>query len=423
MIAHFFDLNVLIDIDSKVWIVSKNNPNKPLIKLDQSEFNLIKSGIWKKTGTPLKITGTEYYLKEDLMELIKIRCKKFGANITELAFSMQEFMNPDIVAESNFQIKKENLISLKNSPDDIYIICSKNTKRNLKPVIDKLEEYLYSIGLSIKNFYYISETFYNRDETKIAHKKIKLLIQHLIGLKTNDNKFIDEEITNYTQINFYEDDISTNNLTKKSNDVLKFLYDNSEESTKDFIRTRINEELVINLNEVTHNRVNPFKITKIKLELINIFKTFESFNGFNKVFESTDNIKETVEDLLRDFSDDEDIPVEVEIYRPDPFGSKEDRVLILIGDEDNLVQAKDLPLYENIDNFISINDYLIGEGYQLKSIACWIKPHNEPITGQRPITIFEFDKFISKIEEIENWNLRHPSLWHKTFKLVDIYYE
>ena len=143
-----------------------------------------------------------------------------------------------------------------------------------------------------------------------------------------------------------------------------------------------------------------------------------------KLFEANDSTKEMVEDFLRDFSD-VDIPVEVEIYQGtafNPLGSSEDRVLILIGDEDNMVLAKDLPLYDNINNFISLNEYLIDEGYQLMSIACWIKPHNEPITGQRPITITEFDKFISKIEEIENWNRRHPALWHKTFKLIDICY-
>lgn len=140
-----------------------------------------------------------------------------------------------------------------------------------------------------------------------------------------------------------------------------------------------------------------------------------------KLFESFDVDKEMVENFLRDISDI-DIPVDVEMYRPDPLGSEESRVLVLIGDEDNMVGAKDLPLYKNIDNFISIDNYLTDEGYQLKSIACWIKPHNEPITGQRPITIFEFDKFISKIEEIENWNIRHPALWHKTFKLIDICY-
>jgi hypothetical protein len=144
-----------------------------------------------------------------------------------------------------------------------------------------------------------------------------------------------------------------------------------------------------------------------------------------KLFESVDSTKEMVEDFLRDFSDI-DIPVEVEMYQPDPLFSHwekgSDRVLILIGDEDNMLTSVDLPLYQNIDNFISLHEYLISEGYNLGSIACWIKPHNEPITGQRPISIEEFDKFISKIEEIENWNKRYPGLWHKTFKLIDIYY-
>ncbi len=127
-----------------------------------------------------------------------------------------------------------------------------------------------------------------------------------------------------------------------------------------------------------------------------------------------------VEDLLRDFSDD-DIPVDVEIYQPDP-NSEESRVLILIGDEDNMEQSKDLPLYENLNSFISLNEYLIEEGYQLVSIACCIKTDNEPVSGKRPITITEFDNFISKIEEVESWNRRYPALWHKTFKLIDIYY-
>lgn len=140
-----------------------------------------------------------------------------------------------------------------------------------------------------------------------------------------------------------------------------------------------------------------------------------------KLFESFDVDKEMVENFLRDISDI-DIPVDVEMYRPDPLGSEEIRVLVLIGDADNMANAVDLPLYKNIDNFISIDNYLTDEGYQLKSIACWIKPHNELITGERPITIFEFDKFISKIEEVENWNSRHPAFWHKKFKLVDICY-
>ncbi len=282
MNAHFFDISTLIQIRGKVWIVSKKNPNTPILKIDQSDFNLIKKGVWKKTGTPLRISDTDYYIKNDLFESIKIKCKKMNLNITDLSFSMQEFMNPDIIKDLDIKIIKEHLIYLKNSPDDIYIICSKNTKLNIQPTIKKLEEYLMELGLSVKNYYFISETFYNRNEDKIAHKKIKVLLQHLIGLKTNNDQFTDEEVTQYDEVFFYEDDVSTIKLTKISNDILKFLFDNSIDEIKEKIKTILNKELILNLNEVTYNKVNPFKVDKIKLTINKVFKTFESFNNFKR---------------------------------------------------------------------------------------------------------------------------------------------
>ena len=282
MNAHIFDISTLIQISGKVWIVSKKNPNTPILKIDQSDFNLIKKGVWKKTGTTLRISDTDYYIKNDLFESIKIKCKKMNLNITDLSFSMQEFMNPDIIKDLDIKIIKEHLVYLKNSPDDIYIICLKNTKLNIQPTIKKLEEYLMELGLSVKNYYFISETFYNRNEDKIAHKKIKVLLQHLIGLKTNNDQFTDEEVTQYDEVFFYEDDISTIKLTKISNDILKFLFDNSTDEIKEKINECLNKDLILNLNEVTYNKVNPFKVDKIKLTINKVFKTFESFNNFKR---------------------------------------------------------------------------------------------------------------------------------------------
>ena len=45
MNAHFFDLNTLITINSKVWIVENTNPNTPLLRISKHEFNLIKKRI------------------------------------------------------------------------------------------------------------------------------------------------------------------------------------------------------------------------------------------------------------------------------------------------------------------------------------------------------------------------------------------
>ena len=98
---------------------------------------------------------------------------------------MQEFMKPDLIKSLDYKIWKEHFVRLKNSDDDVYFICSKNTKSNYDFLIEKLETYLKEeLGLKIKNYYFISETFFNRDEDKTAHKKIKLLLQHLVGYKT-----------------------------------------------------------------------------------------------------------------------------------------------------------------------------------------------------------------------------------------------
>ena len=43
MRAQFFDLSVLIELESKVWLVSRTKPSIPIVKISASEFNLIKN--------------------------------------------------------------------------------------------------------------------------------------------------------------------------------------------------------------------------------------------------------------------------------------------------------------------------------------------------------------------------------------------
>lgn len=278
MKAHFFDLNTAITVDSEVWIVSKTKPNDPILKINQSDFNLIRKDIYRKTGHPLVFGGKEYFLPENLFERIKVSCKKNNVQITDLNFSMQEFMNPEIIDRLNHRIWKEHFINLKNSNDDIYIICSKNTKRNYEKLIIKLEKFLEELGLKIKNYYYFSETFYNRDEEKISHSKIRLLIQHSLGLKTEGDKFTDKEISQYDEIYFYDDEKTSIKLGKQSNTILKFLYDNSEKELKEKISSFLNSNsLKILINEATYNKVNQFVGTCVELKIDKIIKTFESF--------------------------------------------------------------------------------------------------------------------------------------------------
>jgi hypothetical protein len=276
--AFFFDINTLITTNSKVWIVDRDKPNKPILRIPKSDFNLIKKGVYKKDNIKFDMQDESYWISKDLFDQIKIKSKNKNLNISRLAFSMQEFMNKDIIENNDFTIHLENIRHLKNTSGDIYIICSKNTKNNYELIISKLEEKLKDIGLVVKSYYYISETFYNRDEDDINNKKVRLLLQHIIGMKTEVDKFTHTEITKYDVINFYDDEARVIELAKNANNVLQFLIENSEDLVKDRVKEVLKEnvcELVI--NQVTFNKVNLFVTSKVELQYQNVIKKFESF--------------------------------------------------------------------------------------------------------------------------------------------------
>ena len=276
--GYFYDINSLITTNSKVWIVDKLKPTEPILKIPKSEFNLIKKGVYKKDNINLTISGKTYWLNKELMEAIKIRCKNKNLNVSNLSFSLQEFMNKDIIDNNDFTIHLENIRDIKNNSGDVYIICSKNTKSNYENIILKLEEKLAELGLKVKSYYYISETFYNRDEDDINNMKAKLLLQHIIGLKTEGDKFTHTEITRYDNICYYDDEERVIELVKNANNVLEYLVNNSEDIVKDRVKEVIKEnDCMLYICKVTFNKLNPFVITKLKIQWQNVIKTFEGF--------------------------------------------------------------------------------------------------------------------------------------------------
>jgi hypothetical protein len=278
MNAHFFDLNTLITINSKVWIVENTNPNTPLLRISKHEFNLIKKGVYKNFNIKVKLSGNDYWISEEIYNNLKVSCKNKKANIADLAFSMQEFMNPEIIEKGDYQIHIENIRHLKNTQDDIFIICSKNSKKAYEPIIEKLEDKIKEFGLTIKKYFFISETFYNKDKAEIVNAKTKLLLQFLIGLKIEDNKFINEEVERYDGVTLYEDDANTVKMLMNANDTLHFLVNNTEEALKEQIRTTIKDkECEIIIKQVTFNKANIFIDSKVELQWRNIVRKFESF--------------------------------------------------------------------------------------------------------------------------------------------------
>ena len=279
MKAHFFDIDVILSTNSKVWIVDKTIPNIPIMKISKSDFNLIKRGIYKSQGNSINFGGHTYWLTTEMMETLKVKAKNHRADVSNLAFSMQEFMNKELIENLEYTINIENVLHLKNTDDDIYVICSKNNRKNYELMISKIEDKLKENGLIIKKFYYISETFYNRNSDDISHKKVRLLLQHLIGLKTEGDKFTDEKLEQYSEVSYYDDEETSTQLACDSNKLLMVLLERTESSLKDIIKSNLKSTPhTLFVNYITGNKANRFVTTKVDIQFSNLITVFERFN-------------------------------------------------------------------------------------------------------------------------------------------------
>ena len=275
--SHFFDIDTLIKLENQAWVVDKNNPNIPIMKISKSDFNLIQNGIYRKQNNKIEFNGKLFWLPTELVNKLKIKAKTYKTEFSNLAISLQEFLNKDIIDEMDFELKLDTISQLKNKTDDIYIICSKQTKRNYQTLIDKLEEKLKEQGLKVKNFYFISDNFYNQNKDEVNFKKMRLLLQHLVGYKTDGNKFIDEEITRYDQVSFYDNNYDTLKISDNMNELLDIVLSNTDKGLRDVVKEDINDyRPILFVNKINDNNYNKTETKKIILSLSTLIKTFES---------------------------------------------------------------------------------------------------------------------------------------------------
>lgn len=281
-IAHFFDFDVIVDINSSCWIIDKNNPNAPIMKIPKSDFNLIKSGIYRSQNNKVEFNGKTFWLPTNLVNELKVKVKVSEIDFSNLAISLQEFINKDIINNLNFDLNI-NLLKKAKKNEDTYIICSKQTKNTHEVVINKIKEKMKLEDLELKNFYFINETFYNQKDDEINHKKLRLFLQHLVGYKTDNDRFIDKEITRYDIIEYYDNNYDTIKITSEINLFLDLIYKNTEDGIKSVIKEDImhyKPQFIV--NQITENQLNKIITKKIDLNISNIIKTFEGFKVISK---------------------------------------------------------------------------------------------------------------------------------------------
>lgn len=278
MRALFVDLDCILKVENKAWIVDKFKPNIPIMKINKEDFNLYKSGIYKSQGNKIDFNGKTFWLPDTVFAKLKVKLKNNDSRLSSLAISLQEFMNKELIENLPHEIDENIFSMLKNRVEDIYVVSSKQTKKNYQHLIDKLDQELHDKAITIKNYYYISETFYNQDDDEINFKKGRLFIQHLVGFKTDDKKFIDEELNRYDEIMVIDNNRNILSLREELNKMLKLLLSNTNESLSRVIRENIDDfKPKLELNLITDNNINRIIKEKITLDYSNIIRNFENF--------------------------------------------------------------------------------------------------------------------------------------------------
>lgn len=258
---HFFDLdNTLWNIIGKVWIISKDNPNKPLIKISFLEYLNIKNKMYIKDNIEIEYNDSTYWIPKTLLDRIQ---KKKNIDPELLGISKRELFDPNYIKKINFNLK--NILHLKDKKVDIGILTGRLNQENEKEYLNLLREKLKQLNLNLTKIYYVGEFIHNTSD-KIAFEKMKVLLEHLVGVKIMGDKFVPLKQDWYENVYFYDDEVqniySANNIQIYFEDYMR----NTDDETFRYIIERINNnDLTLISNLISGNEMNMFETKKIIL--------------------------------------------------------------------------------------------------------------------------------------------------------------
>lgn len=261
-----FDLdNTLWYIKSDIWIIDKNDPSKPILKIDPIEFALIRSGIYTKYDILVEYNGESFFISNDLVERIQRKSKNI--RLRDIGISYVEFFDEEILNKKEVQLLLNNIKHLIGKNIDIGILTARSDRKKHANLLNKLRLKLKEYGLEIDKIYFVSESIRSIGYMdKVLYDKSKILLEHLVGLSIEDNHFIPVKKDSYNKVYFY-DDVKSNIINANNlQEYFDFLIRNSDDDCVEYINNRLENNTLILVNSlITNNEINPFDTTTIKL--------------------------------------------------------------------------------------------------------------------------------------------------------------
>ena len=263
---HFFDLDgTLWNIESDVWVIDKEKPYKPIIKIPMSDFYLIKNGIYKKDNIPLDYNGYRFFISRDMYN--KIYAKTGFENIKRLGISFNNMIDKQLLKKSKKEYLLDNVSHLRSKNVKIGILTARSNRKNHSDIINDLRLQLKNMSLSLDKIYFVGDKFKPHHDDILSIKKVHILLEHLIGFKTKENRFIPIRQDWFNIVHFYDDDKINIDYANDAQQILNDLLSNTDDELFSIIIDRIvSNKLLLYTHLVTSNDVNRFntKIIQIK---------------------------------------------------------------------------------------------------------------------------------------------------------------
>lgn len=261
---HFFDLDrTLWSIDTKVWIIDKNNPSKPILKLSKEDSTYIITGIYKNDENMIEYNGKSFWISDDMLE--KIQKKRKSLELEDLGISFIEKTNPAYYTNVKFFIENiRHVIGKENV--EIGILSARYSVDNDNEVLKVLKEKLAELGLEINKFYYTGDSYNTSNTNKTTIDKMKILLEHLAGFHIKDDHFVPIKQDFYNEVHFYDDENQNINVANDIQDFFEKYLKNTEDEVFNRISKTVSEyEPTLYTHLITNNQLNRFKTTEVKL--------------------------------------------------------------------------------------------------------------------------------------------------------------
>jgi hypothetical protein len=262
----FFDLdNTLWYIKSDIWIIDKDKPNIPILKISPIEFSLIKSGVYVKDDNLIEYNNNNFFISKDILERLQRKVKNL--KLSKLGISYSEFFDDDILNKKDVKLLLNNIKHLIDTNTEIGVITARSDRKKHANLLNKLRVKLKEYGLEIDKIYFVSETIKDIDnQDKVVYNKNKILLEHLIGLNIDNDHFVPIKKDAYDKVYFY-DDVKSNIMNSNNlQEYFDFLVRNSEDECVEYINNRFNNHTILLINNlITNNEFNPFETKIIKL--------------------------------------------------------------------------------------------------------------------------------------------------------------